>query len=166
MQLTEGKQKFISSWGDLATQWGITKTMGQIHALLMLSSKAMNADMIMDELQISGGNANMNIRALLEWELLQKKTVIGDRKDYFVAEKDFWIIFKKIVEHRKKKELDPLISLLEEISEVGPNCNESKEFCKVVKELKLFSSKADSALENVMNSKANWLIGSYFKMMR
>lgn len=166
MQLTEGKKKFISSWGELGTDWGITKTMGQIHALLMLSPKAMNADMIMHELQISRGNANMNIRELLDWGLLIKKTVIGDRKDYFLAEKDFWVIFKKIVEHRKKKELDPLIALLEDISGVGPHCSDSKEFCKVVNELKLFSSKADSALENVMNSKANWLIGSYFKMMR
>lgn len=166
MNYAEGKEKFIESWGDLGINWGISKTMGQIHALLLMSPKALNADSIMSELDISRGNANTNIRKLVEWGLLHKVEVKGDRKDYFNAEKDFWEIFKKIVEHRKKRELDPLVSLLDEISGVNGLCNESKEFCKVVQELRLFSNKADGALSNVIHSRNNWLLGSYLKMVR
>lgn len=166
MKFEEGKTKFIESWGTLAVNWGISKTMGQIHALLLLSPRALNGDEIMEDLEISRGNANMNIHALLDWGLLHKVEVKGDRKDYFNAEKDFWNIFKQIIQQRKKKELDPMIQLLEEISSVNGLCHESKEFCKVVQELKLFSTKADGALENLVNSKTNWLVSSYLKMVR
>ena len=166
MKYTEGKEKFIHSWGDLGVNWGISKTMGQIHALLLLSPRALCADEIMAELDISRGNANMNIRSLVEWGLLSKVQVMGDRKDYYNAIKDFWDIFKKIIVQRKKKELDPMIELLESISSVNGLCHESKEFCKVVHELKLFSHKADKALVNMTSSRTNWLVDSYLKMVR
>lgn len=166
MKYQEGKHKFIESWGSLGVNWGISKTMGQIHALLLLSPNALCADEIMSELDISRGNANKNIRALVEWGLLNKVQVMGDRKDYFNAVKDFWDIFKKIIIERKKKELDPLVELLENISSVNGICNESKEFCKVVNELKLFSNKADKALVNMTSSRTNWLVDSYLKMVR
>jgi len=166
MKYTDGKSNFIEAWGDLGINWGISKTMGQIHALLLISPKALCADEIMEELDISRGNANMNIRSLVDWGLFQKVEVKGDRKDYFVAVKDFWDIFQKIIIERKKKELDPMIALIENISHVNGVCNESKEFCKVVTELKLFSAKADKALTNMTSSRTNWLIDSYLKMVR
>ncbi len=166
MNYTDGKEKFIDSWGELGLNWGITKTMGQIHALLLMSPKALNADEIMAQLEISRGNANNNIRNLVAWGLINKVDVKGDRKDYFNAVKDFWEIFRCIVDQRKKKELDPLVNLLDEISQVQGLCNESKEFCKVVQELRLFSNKADGALNNLLDSKTNWLFGTYLKMVR
>jgi DNA-binding transcriptional regulator GbsR (MarR family) len=166
MKYQEGKSHFIESWGNLSTNWGIPKTMGQVHALLLISPKALNADEIMEELDISRGSANKNIHALLEWGLLLKIEVKGDRKDYFNAVKDFWDIFKKIINQRKKKELDPMIDMLENISKVDGLCHESKEFCKVVSELRLFSNKADQALTNMTSSRTNWLIDSYLKMVR
>ena len=67
MEWQEGKDKFLQAWGTLGTSWGINRTMAQIHALMMISPRALSADEVMEELQISRGNANMNIRALMDW---------------------------------------------------------------------------------------------------
>ncbi len=73
MEWQEGKDKFLQSWGTLGTSWGINRTMAQIHALMMISPNALSADEVMEELQISRGNANMNIRALMDWGLVYKE---------------------------------------------------------------------------------------------
>ncbi len=166
MEYNNARDKFISSWGEFAVNWGITKTMGQIHALLLLAPRAMCADEVMQDLEVSRGNANMNIKALVDWGLIHKVQVKGDRKDYYIADKDFWSIFKKIIVQRKRKELDPMVSLMQELSHVDGVCNESKEFCKIVQELSLFSGRADAALSNMIESKNNWLLGAYMKMVR
>jgi DNA-binding transcriptional regulator GbsR (MarR family) len=72
MKLEEAKQQFIQNWGVLGTQWGINRTMAQIHALLLVSSKPLSADDIMSQLQISRGNTNMNVRDLLDWGIVEK----------------------------------------------------------------------------------------------
>ena len=98
MELTNAKEKFIQEWGTLCSNWGVNKTMGQIHAVMLVSSKDLCADEIMEQLQISRGNANMNLRALVEWRLIEKRHKPGDRKDYYEAQKDFNEVFRIIVE--------------------------------------------------------------------
>jgi len=166
MQLDEGKRQFIDQWGQLGINWGVNKTMGQVHGLLLVLKDPMCCDEIMEELQISRGNVNMNIRALIDWGLVHKKFKQGERKEYFIAEKDVFKMFKSVISMRKKKELDPMLKVLDEISEVQPNCKDSEEFCKVVKDLQQFSKKAESALSNVTASEKNWLFGSFLKLMR
>jgi len=166
MRLSEGKEKFIDSWGKMGINWGINKTMGQIHALFLISLKPLCADDIMETLEISRGNAHMNIKSLLEWELLRKIDVKGERKEFFEADKNMWSAFTKIIRERKKKELEPMLDILAELKKMECQCDESTEFCKVMEELHLFSVKADKALENIISTKSSWLIGSYFKMMR
>lgn len=166
MKLSEGKAKFIESWGKLGSSWGISRTMAQLHALLLITPRALCADQIMEALQISRGNANLNIRALCDWELVHKELKPGDRKEYFVAEKDLTVVMKQIIKHRKKKELDPLIKVLSEISCVESNCSESEEFCNVVKDLKLYTDKADKTLETLINSEGNWIYNTLFKVLR
>ena len=87
MKLSEAKQQFVQSWGSLATQWGINKTMAQVHALMMCTSGPLNQDQIMEQLDISRGNANMNIRELINWGLIERVILPGERKEYFTAEK-------------------------------------------------------------------------------
>ena len=111
MDLIQGKEKFIQSWGTLGSNWGINRTMAQVHALLLISPKALTAEEIMEQLKISRGNANMNIRALIDWNLVHKELKPGERKEYFCAEKDMWEVVRQIIIHRKKKELEPLESL-------------------------------------------------------
>ncbi|MCG8329659.1 MAG: transcriptional regulator [Chitinophagales bacterium] len=166
MTLEEGKDKFIQSWGALGSSWGINRTMAQIHALLLVAPEALCAEDIMEELQISRGNANMNIRALIDWGLVYKELKTGERKEYFVAEKDMWTVVKQIIIQRKKKELEPMLRILDEISSVEANDQESEEFANVIREIKLFSSKADSTLDTLVNSDSNWFVGTFMKMIK
>ncbi len=166
MKIDEGKRQFIDSWGKLGINWGVNKTMGQVHALLLIAKNPMCSDEIMEQLQVSRGNVNMNTRALIDWGLVHKKFMQGERKEFFVAEKEIFLMFKAVIEMRKKKELDPMIKVLSQISTVEPNCEESKEFCRVIKELTHFSKKAESALINVTNTENNWLFGTFMKLMK
>jgi len=166
MELEEGKQKFIESWGHLGSNWGISKTMAKVHALLLISHHPLNEDAIIDTLHISRGNSNTNLRALLEMGLVGKSCRDDCRKDYYTAEKDLWIVFQKIIQHRKQKELDPMIQVLEELSSVENKCQASEEFCKVVKDLKVFSGKADKSLSSLMNAESNWFTNAFIKMIR
>jgi len=166
MELKEGKERFIQSWGALGSSWGISRTMAQIHALLLISPEPLSAEDIMEELQISRGNANMNIRALIDWGLVYKELKPGERKEFFVAEKDMWEVVKNIIIQRKKKELEPMLRVLDEISEVEGNTPEAAEFQEVVKDIKLFSNKADSTLDTLVKSDSNWFVGTFMKMIR
>ncbi len=166
MEYQEGKDKFLQAWGTLGSDWGINRTMAQIHALLMVAPQALSADEIMEELQISRGNANMNIRALMDWGLVYKELKAGDRKEYFIAEKDMWIVIKKIIINRKKKELEPIIKLLDELSSVKGNDEHSEEFVKVISDIKMFSNKADSTLDALIKADSNWFLGTFIKMIR
>lgn len=100
--------EFVLHWGEMATQWGINRTMAQIHALLYASEHPLDTDEIMERLQISRGNANMNLRALLDWNLARKTHQIGSRKDFFVGEKDVWTITTTIIEERQRREIKPV----------------------------------------------------------
>ena len=166
MQLDEGKRQFIESWGQLGINWGTNKTMGMVHALLMMTPEPMCADHIMEQLQISRGNVNTNTRTLIDWGLVHKKFKKGERKEYFIAEKDVVTIFKAVISQRKKKELDPMLKVLSEISKVEGNCSESNEFCKVVNELNQFSHNADKVLTNLINTERKWIMGALMKFMR
>src|SRR6201996_9081938 len=118
MQLAEAKAQFIANWGRFGTNWGINRTMAQIHALLLVSPDPLSAEDVMEELSISRGNANMNLRELIDWDLVQKVLIPGERKEFFTAEKDIWKVARQIVKERKKRELDQLITGLKEQSEV------------------------------------------------
>lgn len=166
MTLDEGKEKFLQSWGALGSSWGINRTMAQIHALLLISPEAKSAEEVMSELKISRGNANMNIRALIDWGLVFKELKAGERKEYFVAEKDMWEVVKNIIIQRKKRELEPMLRVLDEISSVEEVDDESREFVEIIREIKLFSSKADSTLDTLVKADSNWFVGTFMKMIK
>ena len=166
MELQNGKDKFIQSWGTLGSNWGINRTMAQIHALLLIAPEPLSAMEIKDKLNISMGNTNMNIRALIDWGLVYKKLKSGERKEFFEAEKDMWEVVKKIVIQRKKKELEPVLKVLDEISAVEGKCGDSDEFCKVIKDIKLFSNKADSILDTLIKADSNWFMRSFINMIK
>ena len=100
--------QFVLYWGEMASSWGINKTMAQIHALLYAELEPMDTDTIMRELRISRGNANMNLRKLNDWGLVHKVSVEGDRKDYFIAEKDVWNMAFRIIRERQRLEVTPI----------------------------------------------------------
>ena len=167
MDLAEGKEKFIQSWGALGSSWGINRTMAQIHALLLISPEPLSADAVMEDLQISRGNANMNLRALMDWGLVYKELKAGERREYFRAEKDMWEVVKKIIIQRKKRELEPMLKVLEEVSGIDADGDpEAEEFQQVIRAIKLFSSKADATLDTLTRADSNWFVGTFLKMVK
>lgn len=166
MEYKEARDKFLQSWGTLGSQWGINRTMAQIHALLLISPEALTAIEIKDSLQISTGNTNMNLRALMDWGLVYKELKTGHRKDYFVAEKDMWEVVRKIIAQRKRRELEPVVKVLDEVSAVVGDSPEIQAFQKTVQDIRLFSNKADSLLETLLKAEADWFIKSFLKMVK
>lgn len=166
MEVEAAKSKFIESWGKLGSNWGINRTMAQIHALLLISPEPLCANQIIEELKISRGNVNQNVRMLIDWGLVHKELRCGDRKDYFYAEKDIWTVLRQVIQHRKKRELEPIMSVLEEINTVNNDSVEAKEMLKVSNEILHFSKKTDKALDNLVNSEKNWLTSTVFNMIR
>lgn len=166
MTIQEGRDKFIQSWGALGTSWGINRTMAQIHALLLISPQSLCAEEVMAALKISRGNANMNLRALMDWGLAFKEIKTGERREFFVAEKDMWQVVRNIILNRKKRELEPTLKVLDELSSVEGEDVETQEFIRVIKDIKLFSNKADSLLESLTKADPNWLMSSFIKMIK
>jgi DNA-binding transcriptional regulator GbsR (MarR family) len=167
MKYTEAKEQLIQAWGNLGYSWGLNKTMAQIHALLMISPKALSTEDIMQELSISRGNANMNIRALLDWGIISRVSVPGERKEYFKSEKDIWSLARQVARERRKRELEPILKVLREVNTVQAENNEdTKEFKKVVKELKSFAEKSDGLLETFIKSEEGWFWNTVLKIMK
>jgi len=168
MKLTEAKQQFISSWGAFGTHWGINRTMAQIHALLLVSADPMTQDDIMEELNISRGNTNMNIRELINWRLVERVILPGERKEFFSAEKDIWKVMKQIVKERKKRELDPMLKLLDQLEGVeGDKKDKSiKTFVETVSGIKRLGKQADKTLDVMIRAEENWFVGSLVKFFK
>jgi DNA-binding transcriptional regulator GbsR (MarR family) len=165
MILTEHQQKFIHTWGTMGSNWGINKTMAQIHALLMISEKPMTTEEMMDVLQISRGNTNMNVRALVEWGLATKEMVSGDRRDFYGAKKDIWVIARQIAQQRRKRELEPVIEALLEIKKETPTDSDHKELLARVNDIEDFSLKVDKMLEKFVKSDENWFYKVLLKLV-
>jgi DNA-binding transcriptional regulator GbsR (MarR family) len=165
MQLQEAKEKFVQAWGAFGTNWGINRTMAQVHALLLVSQQALSADDIMESLDISRGNANMNVRALIDWGLVYKENKSGERREYFLAEKDVWTVIRQIIINRKKRELAPAIDVLGEVQNIDEEGQEKDEFVKIISEIELFSRKADILLDKLVEAEAEWLMGTFIKMI-
>lgn len=166
MDIQEGKQKFIESWGKMASDWGINRTMAQVHALLLIAPDALTADEVMEGLSISRGNANMNIRALMDWGLVHKQLKSGERKEYFYAEKDMWTVVRQIIIQRKKKELEPMLKVLDEVANVEPKCPESESFCNVVNDIRMLSNKANQTLDTLIKADSSWFSNIFLRMVR
>lgn len=168
MKLQEAKDQFIQSWGVLGSQWGINRTMAQVHALLLISENPLSTDEIMEALSISRGNANMNVRELIDWELVSRILVSGDRKEYFQAEKDIWKVATRIMYQRKKRELDPMIRVLDQLSNIEGEKRqpEVKAFTSVISNIKKFSSQAEKTMNTVIRAEENWFWNSFIKMIK
>lgn len=165
MNVSEGKHRFIESWGNLAGQWGITKAMAQVHAFLLISPHEMTADDITEGLEIARSSTCMNLKELLEWGLITKVSRPGDRRDFYLAERDMWNVLRKIIIERKKRELEPMIQVLDELAAVQADCPESDCFCQVVRDLRVFTHKANSTLDALTRAESKWVVNSLMKMM-
>ena len=118
--LPASHQAFILHFGEMGSRWGINRTVGQIYALLYLSDKPLNAEEITDTLRVSRSNVSMGLKELQAWRLVQQKHFIGDRRDYFSTPADILEIALILLEERRKRELDPTLTLLRQTLMEGP----------------------------------------------
>jgi DNA-binding transcriptional regulator GbsR (MarR family) len=112
--LAAARRAFVDLWGQMSHHWGINRTMAQIHALLMVAHEPLTAEQIMEELGISRGNVSMNLRELTSWGIVRCTNLPGDRRDFYATEANVWTMFQIILRERKKRELDPLVTRLEQ----------------------------------------------------
>jgi DNA-binding transcriptional regulator GbsR (MarR family) len=112
--LTPIEQKFILHWGEMGARWGINRTVAQIHALLFLSDKPLNAEDIATRLGVARSNVSNSLRELQGWGIVRVVHTLGDRRDHFESMKDVWEMFRIIVDERKKREADPVLTMLRE----------------------------------------------------
>lgn len=109
------QEQLIQAWGQMGPAWGVSRTMAETHALLFVSAQPLNTDDVMERLQISRGNASMSLRALVEWGLISRVHIRGDRKEYFQADQDAWSLARTVIRERLRREILPLLAALYEI---------------------------------------------------
>lgn len=112
MNLTPLIQSFVLHFGEMGSRWGINRTVGQIYALLFVSGKPLNADEIADTLAFSRSNVSMGLKELSAWNLVRLQHLPNDRREYFSTPDDVWAIFRTLAEERRKREIDPTLSML------------------------------------------------------
>jgi len=168
MELAAAKLKFIEAWGKLGSEWGINRTMAQVHALLLISAEALTTEEIMENLSISRGNANMTLRDLIGWGLIEKQHKAGERKEYFFADKDVWNIARQVAKERKKRELEPVLKVLNELSNVTGDEKdpEFKTFKKSITDINKLAGNVDKTLETMLKAEENWFWGSILKVFK
>ena len=167
MKLEDAKIKYIQTWGSLATSWGINKTMAQVHALLLATNKALSADEIMEALKISRGNVNLNVRALIDWGIVRKEFVAGERKEFFVADKDIWELFKQVTKERKKREIEPVLKVLEELqNDVSEDSEDAEVFRKLMKDILSVTGMFNGLLEKAIKADEHWLLSNFTRLIK
>ena len=117
MQLSPAVERYVLHWGEMGTRWGTNRTVAQVHALLYLSPEPLRADQIVDALSVARSNVSTSIRELQGFGLVKMTHVLGDRRDYFESVHDVWELFRVILEQRKKRELNPTLSMLRTATE-------------------------------------------------
>ena len=105
-------RQFVAHFGEMGSRWGINRTVGQIYALIFISQRALNADEISEALEFSRSNVSMGLKELQAWRLVRLRHLPGDRREYFEAPDDVWDIFRVLAEERRRREVEPTLSML------------------------------------------------------
>ncbi|MBI5952866.1 MAG: ArsR family transcriptional regulator [Chloroflexi bacterium] len=114
MELTPVAQKFIVHWGEMGEKWGINRTIAQIHGLLYLAPKPLNAEEISETLSLARSTVSVGLRELESWGIIRVTHILGERTDYFEVKGDAYEMFRFIVDYRKRREVDPTLHMLRE----------------------------------------------------
>jgi DNA-binding transcriptional regulator GbsR (MarR family) len=121
LPLTPQTERFVLHFGEMGSRWGVNRTVGQIYALLFISERALNADEISEMLGFSRSNVSMGLKELQSWRLVKMTHLAGDRREYFGTPSDVWEIFRTLVEEKRKREIDPTLSMLRDALLEQPN---------------------------------------------
>ena len=138
MKLNPTTEQFILHWGEMGTRWGVNRTMAQIHALLFIVGRPMNAEEIVETLGVARSNVSNSIKELQNWRLVKTVPIMGDRREHFATNDDVWALFKIIAEERMKRELEPTVVFLDNLIESPEFALENENAQKRIKETRDF----------------------------
>ena len=119
-------RSFVAHFGEMGSRWGINRTVGQIYALIFVSPRPLNADEIAEQLEFSRSNVSMGLKELQAWRLVRLKHLPGDRREYFEAPTDAWEIFRTLAEERRRREIEPTLSMLRNALLETPTSDEDR----------------------------------------
>jgi DNA-binding transcriptional regulator GbsR (MarR family) len=158
--LREARDEFVTQWGAIGSCWGVNRTMAQIHALLLTAPAALTTDQVMEELRISRGNANGNLRELAGWGLIRSVIRKGERKEYFEAEKDVWKIMCIVSRERKRREIEPARAVLQACAArtKGLKLAEARAFHRQIEDLGELMALFDGVLNKVSRAEQSQVI--------
>lgn len=166
-KLKQARDEFVGQWGALGTQWGINRTMAQIHALLMTAPQPLTTDEVMEELEISRGNAHSNLKELVAWGLLRSVVKKGERREFFEAEKDVWQIFTIVARERKRREIEPALAILSKCAEESRDMQtpEGKAFYDQMRALEDFVGFASKMSDRISSMKHGFALQMAAKLL-
>jgi DNA-binding transcriptional regulator GbsR (MarR family) len=166
LTLTEARTQFIHLWGVTGTSWGVSKTLAQVHALLLVSPAALSTEDIMSQLTISRGNASMTVRELLDWGLIYKELRAGERREFFVAEKDMLQVTRCIIRARKRRELDQMKRALDQLAALPGDAADAdyRAFHTTLADIQQLATASDKLLTKLMQAERSWFWDKFFKL--
>ena len=126
MELKPVAKKFVLHWGEMGSTWGVNRTVAQIHALLFITGRPLNADEITETLDVARSNVSMSLKELSNWNLIRSVPLMGDRRDHYETTTDVWELFRTVVRERKSREFDPTIEVLRDCLKSGDIASEDK----------------------------------------
>jgi len=166
MDFEEKRRIFIEKWGILSERWGVPRSTGRVHAYLISSEKSLCAEDVISGLGISAGSVNAALRSLAGWGLLERSISESTRKDYYQAVKDPWIVVSRVLQERRKREIEPLLELCEELTTGAGYSDESRELDGFLSEVHGLGRKADKALRRVIKSEESFFLSLIQKAMK
>jgi DNA-binding transcriptional regulator GbsR (MarR family) len=170
MNLETARAEFIRTWGQFGVEWGINRTMAQIHALLLVAPEPLDTDEVMAALKVSRGHANTNLRGLVEWGVVRKVNRPGVRRDLYEAEKDLWEVAQRVAERRRSRELDPMVRLVTKLEEMRPapgeDPAEAREFKRMMGDIADMGRNAGRVLETIRALDRSRFFGRLVRIVR
>jgi len=165
--LQRSKEEFIAEWGALGPAWGMTRTVARIHALLMISDAPLTTDEIMDELAISRGGAHGALKQLVAMGIATSAIRKGERRESFIGEKDPWKVFVAIMRERKRKEVEPVLAVLDRCLETTGHLDgpQARSFSDQLALLKDFVGTGDRVMEKLSSSERGTIVGWMLRLV-
>jgi DNA-binding transcriptional regulator GbsR (MarR family) len=130
MKLSALQEKFVLHWGEMGTRWGVNRTVAQIHALLYISPRPLNAEEIAETLSVARSNVSTSLKELQGWQIVRVVHVLGDRRDHFESMKDVFEMFQIVLDERKRREIDPTLALLRECVQEAEKAGASEAYTR------------------------------------
>ena len=138
MILNPTTEKFVLHWGEMGTQWGVNRTVAQIHALLYIIGRPMNAEEIAETLSVARSNVSNSVKELQSLKLVQVTHQLGDRRDYFTTSDDVWVLVRTIIEERQRREIEPTLHFLNELMATPEFAQENEQVQRRIRDTQQF----------------------------